>query len=89
MTPRVAGKPRCTEAPWFAHPAECESGGRCVVVNLWYRDGTERWGVPLALVGETVRFHSLFPRRGTLLVPFDELEPESVARAVRLCREDA
>ncbi|HEU4395074.1 MAG TPA: hypothetical protein VFS92_05870 [Planctomycetota bacterium] len=41
--------------------------------------------MPLTVVGEVVRFRALFPRTGTLLVPFEDLEPESAARALDRC----
>lgn len=77
----------CRGTPPFAHPSECLASETCAVVHLEFRDGSERWGVPLAVVGEMVRFRALFPRTGTLLVPFEALVPESAARAADRCRE--
>ena len=79
----------CRGTPHFAHPSECIESDTCVVVHLAFRDGTERWGVPLAVVGEMVRFRALYPRAGTLLVPFEALDPESVARAADRCGDPA
>jgi hypothetical protein len=80
-TPKAA----CGGTPPFAHPSECLASETCAVVHLEFRDGSSRWGVPLAVVGEMVRFRALFPRTGTLLVPLEHLEPESAARAAERC----
>jgi hypothetical protein len=77
----------CRDTPPFAHPSECIGADTCVVVRISFRDGSERWGVPLSVVGEMVRFRALYPRTGTLLVPFEDLDPESATRAADRCRE--
>ena len=85
MSRSAAPKAACGGTPPFAHPSECLTSEACAVVHLEFRDGSEHWGVPLSVVGEVVRFRALFPRTGTLLVPFEDLAPESAARAADRC----
>ena len=68
-------------------PEECGRAGRCVVIRIRHADGSERWGVPLAVVGETLRFRQSFPRPDIILLPLDGLEPASAGEAVREARE--
>ena len=87
MSRSAAPKASCRDTPPFAHPSECLASETCAVVHLEFRNGSEHWGVPLAVVGEVVRFRALFPRAGTLLVPFEDLEPETAARVADRCLE--
>jgi hypothetical protein len=46
------------------------------------RDATERVGIPLGVIGRTLRFRRLLPSPAVLLLALDDLDPGSEAEAL-------
>ncbi len=63
----------------------CSEAGRCLAGNLRLTNGDTYVGRPLGAVGETLRFLSLHPERGTVLVPFASVEATSLYEALVSC----
>ncbi len=62
---------------------ECRAAGTCRAGILLLVDGRILHGRPLGLLGDTLRFHSVYPVRGPVLLPFAEVEPLSLHDALR------
>ena len=82
MSPLRGPCPDCTLGEGTPCPRECLQAGRCVVVRIRQRNDVERTGVPLALVGETLRFLQVLPQNALLLIPLGSLEPLSAELAI-------
>jgi hypothetical protein len=44
-------------------------------------------GRPVGVLGETLRFLAVYPERGPVLLPFDEVEPLSLREAMAACTD--
>jgi len=61
---------------------ECRPGG-CRAATLLLADGRLFHGRPLGVLGDTLRFLSVYPIRGPVLLSFVEVEPLSLHEALR------
>lgn len=68
---------------------ECRAAGACRASSLLLVDGRVMEGRPQGVVGETLRFQSVYPVRGPLLLPFSEVEPLSLHEALVACTDPA
>lgn len=88
--PRPAGRrqPDCP-IPEGAAPClpECREHGACRASRLLLVDGRTLVGRPLGVIGETLRFRSVWPRRGPVLVPFAEAEAVGLLDCLRACTD--
>jgi len=82
MSPDRVRPAECVLGDRTLCPSECLRTGRCVVIRIRQKDSVEHLGVPLAVVGETLRFLQILPRPAVLLLPLAGLEPVSADLAV-------
>ena len=82
MSPEPARPVGCVLGDRHPCPPECRKAGGCVVIRIRQRNDVERTGVPLALVGETLRFLQVLPQEALLLLPLGSLEPLSAELAI-------
>jgi hypothetical protein len=66
---------------------ECQEAGICRAETLLLVDGRALVGKPLGVLGETLRFRSVFPERGPVLLSFAEVEPLSLHDALGRCTD--
>lgn len=66
---------------------ECRPAGACRARSLLLVDGRVLYGKPLGVIGETLRFHSVYPVRGPVLLPFAEVEPLSLHESLQGCTD--
>lgn len=62
---------------------ECRAAGTCRAGILLLADGRIVHGRALGILGDTLRFHSVYPVRGPLLLPFTETEALSLHDCLR------
>lgn len=62
---------------------ECRAAGTCRAGVLLLVDGRILHGKALGVVGDTLRFQSVHPIRGPVLLPFAEVEPLSLHECLR------
>ena len=63
-------------------PPDCAGRGRCAAVRLRLRDRSESVGIPLGVVGDTLRFLQVLPGPAIRLLALEGLEPESADLAL-------
>lgn len=84
MTP-APGRPSGCPLPSAGEQclAECRAAGTCRAGELRLVDGGLLHGKALGVIGDTLRFLSVHPIRGPVLLPFAEVEPLSLHDALR------
>ena len=68
---------------------ECRASGRCKASRLLLTDGRTLVGRPLGAIGETLRFHAVWPEKGPVLVPFSQVEAVGLLDCLRACTDPA
>jgi hypothetical protein len=84
MTPARGSPPGCPlpSAGGDCLP-ECREAGTCRAEALLLVDGRTLHGRALGVLGDTLRFLSVFPVKGPVLLPFEEVEPLSLHEVLR------